>query len=113
MRSFQTILLTFFYAASYAQLSNGSFETISSMPNGLGQWQRATGWSNAGSATASPDLLHYNAINACDLPETSMGIVDSYDGNAVMGLAVCGRSSTNQREYISTQLTAPMLVGKP
>ncbi len=113
MRSFQTILLTFFYAASYAQLSNGSFETMSSMPNGLGQWQRATGWSNAGSATASPDLLHYNAINACDLPETSMGIVDSYDGNAVMGLAVCGRSSTNQREYISTQLTSPMLVGKP
>jgi gliding motility-associated-like protein len=95
------------------QLANGSFENISSMPNGLGQWQRAIGWSNAGSATASPDLLHYDAVNACDLPETSMGFVDSYDGDAVMGIAVCGRPTTNQREYISTQLTHPMKVGKP
>lgn len=83
------------------------------MPNGLGQWQRAIGWSNAGSSSASPDLLHYDAVSACDLPETSMGLVDSYDGDAVMGVAVCGRPLTNQREYISTQLTQPMQVGKP
>jgi gliding motility-associated-like protein len=83
------------------------------MPNGLGQWQRAQGWSNAGSTTASPDLLHYDAINSCDLPETSMGMVDSYDGEAIMGLAVCGRPSTNQREYISNQFNKPMQVGKP
>jgi gliding motility-associated-like protein len=95
------------------QLANGSFENISSMPNGLGQWQRAIGWSNAGSATATPDLLHYDAVNACDLPETSMGLVDSYDGDAVMGVAVCGRSTTNSREYISTELTQPMNIGKP
>jgi gliding motility-associated-like protein len=96
-----------------AQLYNGSFESISSMPNGLGQWQRANGWSNAGSTESTPDLLHYDAVNACDLPETSMGLVDSYDGDAVMGLAVCGRPTTNQREYISTQLNGPLQVGKP
>ncbi|MFM9005310.1 MAG: gliding motility-associated C-terminal domain-containing protein [Flavobacteriales bacterium] len=105
--------IAFVPLAMSAQLRNGSFETISSMPNGLGQWQRAQGWSNAGSATASPDLLHYDAINSCDLPETSMGIVQSYDGDAVMGLAVCGRYSTNQREYITNQFTKPMQVGKP
>jgi len=99
--------------ASYAQLHNGSFEAISSMPNGLGQWQRALGWSNAGSSESTPDLLHYDAIDACDLPETSMGIVDSYDGDAAMGLAICGRPSTNQREYISSELNGPLQVGKP
>jgi len=99
--------------AASAQLYNGSFESISSMPNGLGQWQRANGWSNAGSAESSPDLLHYDAVNACDLPETSMGMVDSFDGEAIMGLAVCGRPTTNQREYISTELNGPLQVGKP
>ena len=113
MRFILSIFLSFFQLALAAQLLNGSFESISSMPNGLGQWQRATGWSNAGSAEATPDLLHYDAVNACDLPETSMGIVDSYDGDAVMGLAICGRPSTNDREYISTQLNTPMVVGKP
>lgn len=113
MRIFFTIIAGCIQLVLSAQLRNGSFEAISSMPNGLGQWQRAQGWSNAGSATASPDLLHYDAINSCDLPETSMGIVDSYDGDAVMGLAVCGRQSTNQREYICNQFTTPMQVGKP
>jgi gliding motility-associated-like protein len=96
-----------------AQLSNGSFEVISSMPNGLGQWQRATGWSNAGSNESTPDLLHYDAISSCDLPETSMGLVQSFDGDAVMGLAICGRPSTNVREYISTRLAEPLVAGKP
>ncbi len=113
MRAFFTIILGCMHGAFCAQIYNGSFETISSMPNGLGQWQRAQGWSNAGSATASPDLLHYDAINSCDLPETSMGIVDSYDGEAVMGLAVCGRPAANQREYISNHFTKPLEVGKP
>jgi gliding motility-associated-like protein len=112
MRYILSIFICLLQLAVLAQLSNGSFESISSMPNGLGQWQRASGWSNAGSSEASPDLLHYDAINACDLPETSTGIVDSYDGDALMGLAICGRPTTNQREYISTQLTSPMLVGK-
>lgn len=96
-----------------AQLDNGSFELISSMPNGLGQWQRATGWSNAGSSESTPDLLHYDAVNSCDLPETAMGVVQSFDGDAVMGLAICGRPSSNEREYISTRLSEPLIAGKP
>lgn len=113
MKTCATILLAFVCAFAQAQLSNGSFETLSSMPNGLGQWQRATGWTNAGSETSTPDLLHYNAVNACDLPETSVGFVDSFDGDAVMGLAICGRQGDNEREYISSHLSAPMVVGKP
>ena len=105
--------LYFYTLTAAAQLVNGSFEQISSMPNGLGQWQRATGWNNCGSATSTPDLLHYDAVNACDLPETSMGFVQSFDGDAVMGIAVEHRPTTNKREYISTQLSAPLQVGKP
>jgi len=113
MRLLIILLFGMCQLAIHAQLYNGSFESVSSMPNGLGQWQRATGWSNAGSSESTPDLLHYDAVNACDLPETSMGFVDSYDGDAVMGLAICGRPNTNQREYISTQLSRPLQVGKP
>lgn len=113
MRTFVSIVAIILSIPLTAQLYNGSFESISSMPNGLGQWQRANGWSNAGSDEATPDLLHYDAVNACDLPETSMGLVDSYDGDAVMGVAVCGRNEMHQREYISTQLSAPLQVGKP
>jgi gliding motility-associated-like protein len=113
MKLFTTILIYLVCMRASAQLSNGSFELISSMPNGLGQWQRATGWSNAGSNLSSPDLLHYDAINACDLPETSVGFVDSFDGDAVMGITLCGRPGDNKREYISTQLSSAMVVGKP
>jgi gliding motility-associated-like protein len=113
MKIYSTVVCMLVCAIAHAQLSNGSFELISSMPNGLGQWQRATGWSNAGSASSTPDLLHYDAVNACDLPETSAGFVDSFDGDAVMGMAICGRAGENEREYISTQLSAPMVVGKP
>jgi gliding motility-associated-like protein len=113
MKFFASIFILLSAELVQAQLANGSFEVVSSMPNGLGQWQRATGWSNAGSSTASPDLLHYDAINACDLPETSVGFVDSFDGDAIIGMAICGRPGENQREYISTQLTNAMVVGKP
>jgi gliding motility-associated-like protein len=110
-----TFLILLLFVASHmpAQLVNGSFEALSSMPNGLGQWQRATGWNNAGSSISSPDLLHYDAIDACDLPETSMGFVQSFDGDAVMGVAVCQRATSNRREYIGTQLSSPLQVGKP
>lgn len=115
MRIAITILLSLILGdlSLSAQLDNGSFEEISSMPNGLGQWQRAIGWNNAGSSVASPDLLHYDAISACDLPETSMGLVQSFDGDAVMGLAVCQRQFSNKREYISRELNAPLQPGKP
>jgi len=113
MRSLLLIFMASIPMILRAQLDNGSFELISSMPNGLGQWQRATGWSNAGSSESTPDLLHYDAVSSCDLPETSMGIVQSYDGDAVMGLAICGRSNTNVREYISTRLSEPLVAGKP
>ena len=113
MRNLLSIFIASLPLMLRAQLDNGSFELISSMPNGLGQWQRATGWSNAGSTESTPDLLHYDAISSCDLPETSMGIVQSFDGEAIMGLAVCGRPESNVREYISTRLSEPLIAGKP
>lgn len=113
MKSILLIIGCLFVLNLSGQLVNGSFEQISSMPNGLGQWQRAIGWTNAGSTLSTPDLLHYDAINACDLPETSMGLVQSFDGDAIMGVAVAQRPTTDKREYISTQLSAPLQVGKP
>jgi gliding motility-associated-like protein len=95
-----------------AQIVNGGFENYSSLPVNMGQWQVAQGWENAGSLVASPDYYHYAAGVAADIPETALALVDSYDGDAMMGFIACGRSNTNLREYISTELSSPLQVGK-
>jgi gliding motility-associated-like protein len=94
------------------QIVNGSFEQNSSIPSSMGQWQVVNGWSNAGSAVASPDYYHYDGAMAADLPETPFAIVQANQGDAVMGFIACGRPNTNSREYISTQLLTPLHVGR-
>lgn len=78
----------------------------------MGQWQVVQGWGNAGSLVASPDFYHYAANVAADIPETALALVDTYDGDAMMGFIACGRQNTNLREYISTEFTAPLTPGK-
>lgn len=91
---------------------NGGFETNSSYPVNLGEWQVVQGWNNANSLISSPDYYHYSSGSAADIPETPMAIVNASEGNAIMGLIVSGKNHTNTREYISTQLAAPLVVGK-
>lgn len=95
-----------------AQVVNGSFEQNMAIPATLGQWQLVQGWNNAGSAVASPDYFHNNGTVATNLPETPYAIVDANQGNAMIGLMACGRPNTNIREYLSTMLEAPLIVGR-
>lgn len=101
-----------FSALSQAQILNGSFEQVSSIPANMGQWQVVTGWTNAGSLTASPDFYHYDGTMATDLPETPLAIVQAFQGSAVMGFIACGKNGTNLREYLQTAFSAPLTVGK-
>jgi gliding motility-associated-like protein len=96
----------------YGQMSNGSFESNSSIPNGLGQFFKADGWGNANSNSAAPDYFHYAGNVSCDLPETPMAIVNPFSGSAAMGLIVCGRPGTNLREYLTYDFAIPLVVGQ-
>lgn len=97
---------------AFSQLQNPSFEAYTSLPTNTGQFSRAIGWSNAGSTYATPDYYHYLANESADIPQTPMGVVNAPDGNAIMGFCASGENGTNFREYLSTQFTEPLEVGK-
>ncbi len=78
----------------------------------MGQWQVIEGWDNAGSFISSPDYYHINGTVQTNLPETPFAVVQPYNGNALVGLIVCGKQNTNVREYISTELMTPLVVGQ-
>ncbi|MFM9984096.1 MAG: gliding motility-associated C-terminal domain-containing protein [Flavobacteriales bacterium] len=99
-------------AQTALQIVNGGFESYSTLPSGMGQWNLTYQWGNAGSATAAPDYYHYLSGPASDIPETPMAIVDASDGDAIMGLALSGKDLTNSREYLSTHLLTPMIPGQ-
>ena len=106
--------MLFFFVPIVAgsQILNGSFEQYSTMPVNMGQWQVVNGWENAGSFISSPDFYHNNGTEQTNLPETPFALVHPYHGNAVMGLIACGKQNTNVREYISTQLSVPLIIGQ-
>ncbi|MDZ4752557.1 MAG: gliding motility-associated C-terminal domain-containing protein [Flavobacteriales bacterium] len=95
-----------------AQIVNPGFEVASAYPSNTGQWQILQSWTNAGSLLASPDYYHYLGSSQADLPETPMAMVEPAEGEALVGLIVCGPNHTNIREYISTQFNNPLEVGK-
>lgn len=95
-----------------AQLLNPGFELYSSLPDNTGQFSKAIGWSNAGSSSAAPDYYHYSANSSADIPQTPMAMINSFEGNAIMGFCAAGEPGTNFREYISTNFTSPLEVGK-
>lgn len=99
-------------------MTNGGFETSSSLPNAPCQWNLATGWSNVNGSigcggAASPDYYHTGGTGVTNLPTNSLGTtVVPNGGNAVMGfLTWSGTLSPNFREYISTPLSSPMVIG--
>jgi gliding motility-associated-like protein len=108
----QIILVIILSQTCAAQLINPSFEQYLSLPDNTGQFSKCIGWSNAGSALGSPDYYHYSANAAADLPITPLAEVNAFQGNAVMGFCATGLSGTNFREYISTQFSEPLEVGK-
>jgi len=92
-------------------VQNGGFETNTGLPTSVAQWNLASNWSNANSSSASPDYLHTGGTGMVQLPNSIFGTIPPYQGNAVMGLAMWHGTSSNFREYVSQQLSAPLIVG--
>lgn len=98
---------------------NNGFETYSSLPNGYGQWYKATGWLNLNGMAmfawpyASADYLHNTGSGGVDLPVSIFGTVSPQSGDAVMGFVTYYLTTPEFREYISIQFTTPMIAGNP
>lgn len=115
IRAMRYNLLLVLLAASFtanAQFPNPSFEQSSAMPQLLGEWSKAIGWTNAGSDITGPDYYKVGASSACDLPETPYALLNASNGNAMMGIPMCGRIYTNKRTYLQCQFQNPLIRGK-
>jgi gliding motility-associated-like protein len=91
---------------------NPGFEQNIGLPNGLGQWPLALGWSNAGSLAANPDYYHLLGTGAGDLPITPASVVNPHGGQAVMGFLAYHKLQPNVRQYLTVQLNEPLVPGE-
>ncbi len=96
---------------------NGDFETYSSLPNSSGDWSFCTGWNNVNLSMsawpyATPDYFHTSGTGGGKSPNTAFGDVLPQSGNAFIGLYSRHSSQLNSRDYMSTQLTSPLVVGQ-
>lgn len=115
IRIMRNQLIVILFLASFdanAQFPNASFEQCTALPQLLGEWNKIVGWSNAGSEITGPDYFKIGASSACDLPETPYGLLNAQNGNAMVGISMCGRNLTNKRSYLQCQLQSPLVRGK-
>jgi len=122
MKGLKTCILIITIAFTFGKINgqnlvpNGSFETYSSLPNSLSDWSFCTGWNNVNMSMstwpyATPDFYHTSGTGDAQLPNCKYGTVNPHTGNAIMGLYSRHSSQTNARDYIATQLSAPLVVG--
>lgn len=107
------VLVLFFVSVNvFAQnlVTNPGFENYSSLPNGAAQWNLAVGWSNC-SGNGSPDYAHTSGTGLAALPNNYFATVSPHSGDAIMGL-ILWHYSGNFREYVSTSLTSPLVIGQ-
>ncbi len=112
MRYLLLLLISVAFFESNAQFPNPSFEQNTGVPQLLGEWNKIVGWNNAGSDVAGPDYYKVGASSACDLPETPFAILNAQNGNAIVGIQMCGQKYTNKRAYLQCQLQNPLVRGK-
>ena len=99
------------YTTGVSQIKNGSFEVCTAYPSQTGQIDLASGWSNAGSSSASPDYFHYAGNMAGDIPVTPVGTVDAFQGSGIAGISATGIPGSNYREYLCNHLVDATIVG--
>jgi PKD repeat protein len=104
-------VLLFKFSVAQNLVDNASFETYSLLPNGAGQWNYCTGWSNC-NGTGSPDYFHENGTGIANLPNTFASYLFPYSGNAIMGFCpYYALNIPNFREYLSKPLTSALTPG--
>jgi hypothetical protein len=104
---------------SYGQVNlvaNPGFETMVHCPSGGAQWDKCQGWNNINLQTgigpwATPDYFNLCGTNGTKPPFTFAGTCMPQTGNAMMALVLYNVPYPEFREYLSTQLIAPMYPG--
>lgn len=97
---------------------NPGFETFSGCPTASCEWYRASNWSsvnnfigcNSGNS-GSPDYFNACGATFFNFPLTLNARVNPLSGDAVMGLSTWLNFRPNFREYLSVQLTTPLVAG--
>lgn len=100
-----------FRSAAQNLVSNPGFETYSALPTGAAQFNLATGWDNCNGGGSS-DYFHTMGTGIVQLPNCFIGTVFPNSGDACMGQAIYYNSPANFREYISSQLISPLVIGQ-
>ncbi len=113
MKKLFYLLLLLIVQTSFAQnlVSNSGFETYSSLPNGPGQYNLATGWNNCNGG-GSPDYFSNLGSGIVQLPNCFIGTVNTNSGDGCMGAALYYNSPQDFREYLSSQLISPLVPGQ-
>lgn len=119
MKLFLTIIFFLLTKLLFAQVNlvpNPSFEEYDTCPNDHNQVHYAVGWSSYGAAAGdyyNTCYTYSGGINV-SVPNNFVGFQYPYEGRAYCGFYtyVVGTGHTNYREYISTELISPLIIGE-
>lgn len=112
-RKLHYLIFCFLPSLLYSQnlITNSGFESYTQLPTNTGQYYRCIGWGNC-SGQGSPDYFHINGSGMVKLPNTFVSWVSPQEGSAVMGFSIYSQNAPNYREYLTTMLTNPLLIGQ-
>ena len=97
---------------------NPGFENLSSCPTAQSQIARAIGWDRVPGSITTPDYFHScntssgTACSVVGVPNNYGGSANANGGSAYAGVIAYYDYCNNCREYIYTQLSAPLTAGQ-
>lgn len=108
------IVLNFYTKAQQNLIPNGGFEDYNTIPDLFANWYNCNVWDNA-NGTGTPDYFHIYGSNESQLPDSYAAHLWPHSGEAIMGFLTWSSSSSgaNYREYLSIELTDPLVIGVP
>ncbi|MBN8565998.1 MAG: T9SS type A sorting domain-containing protein [Flavobacteriales bacterium] len=108
------LILTCYFTTAQNLVPNPSFETYTLCPNAQTQISRVSQWNRPPNSTGTPDYFNNCTIGTVGIPNNVYGTQQPFEGNAYVGIGTYYQtlSSTNNREYIQTQLTSPLVAGQ-
>jgi gliding motility-associated-like protein len=108
------ILCGFLCGTLYGQNSvpNGDFETYTTLPNGYAQYFKSVGWGNVNNSLAGPPFGSPDYFHASGTVGNYFGQIVANSGDAQMGFYTYHNALGDAREYVTTQLTTPLIPGQ-
>ena len=113
-------VLCFLWNSLVAQnlINNPGFETVTAEPYYGCEITNAPGWLNPSNSACpnnsagTPDLFSTLSTGQAILPNSFMGTTNPHTGDRICGLVTYHQQVTNYREYLTSQLSCPLIVGQ-